>query len=118
MCHAIAIERAVAPSDVDVVANNNVFQKTEMRVAMRGIDHGAGATGIRRIVEMPWSESQRLSARAVQHDRIGVEALHLDARDRPGIGPGPWLDVVAGLDGLYEGAFEQNLRQSGFGRHP
>ena len=64
---------------------------------------------------MAGPERERLSARAGSTIALGVEPLHLDARDRPGVGPGPRLDVAAGRDGLGEGAFEQDLREQRLG---
>ena len=58
-----------------------------MRIAVRGIDGDAALAGIGRALDMARTESERLAAAAREHDGAGVEPLHLDARDRPGVGP-------------------------------
>src|SRR5262252_2630823 len=47
-----------------------------------------------------------------------MKARHLDARDRPGVGPGPRLDVAATGDARREGALQQDLREQRLGMDP
>ncbi len=58
-----------------------------MRIAVRRVDGDAALAGIGRPFEMAGTESQRLAAASGQHDRAGVDPLHLDACDRPGVRP-------------------------------
>ena len=58
-----------------------------MRIAMRGIDGDAALAGIGRALDMTGTEGERLAAAASQHDGAGIDPLHLDPRDRPGVGP-------------------------------
>ena len=58
-----------------------------MRIAMRGIDGDAALAGIGRAFDMAGTEGERLAAAAREHDGAGVDPLHLDARDRPGVRP-------------------------------
>src|SRR5262249_30565267 len=79
---------AVLPRHPDFVADHDVGQEREMRVAMRRVDRRAGLAGARRALDMTGTERQRLSAAAVQDDRRLAEARDFDARLRPRIGPG------------------------------
>ena len=63
------------------------LQKAEMRIAVCGVDRDAALAGIGRQFDMARTESQRLAAAAGEHDGAGMEPLHFDARDRPGIRP-------------------------------
>ena len=112
---AIAKDLAVAPRHVDLVADPDVLQETEMRIAMRGIDRDAALAGIGGEFDMAGTEGQRLAAGARQHDGAGADPLHLDPRHRPGVGPRPRLGVAPGRDGLGERAIQQHLRQQRLG---
>src|ERR1700691_2851181 len=78
---------AVVSRDIDLVANDNIAQKTEMRIAVRGIDRRSPLTGIGCQFDMARTEGQRLPAASGKHDGAGAKPLDLDARDRPGIRP-------------------------------
>ena len=65
----------------------HVAEECEVRVAVRRIDRGARLAGVRRALELAGAEGERLPARAREHDRALAEPRHLDARDRPGVGP-------------------------------
>jgi hypothetical protein len=106
---------AVAPRHRDVVAGFHVAQEAEMGVAVRGIDCDAALASIRRLLHMPGTEGERLTAAAREHDGAGVQALDLDPRHRPGVRPGPRLDDPAGRDRLVERALEQHLRDQRLG---
>ena len=58
-----------------------------MRIAVRGIDGDAALAGIGRPLDMARTEGERLAAAACEHDGAGMEPLHFDARDRPGVRP-------------------------------
>jgi len=106
------------PRHPDFVADHDVGQEREMRVAMRRVDRRAGLAGARRALDMTGTERQRLSAAAVQDDRRLAEARDFDPRLRPRIGPGLWLDRLAGRQGLRKRALEQDLREHGLGVDP
>ncbi len=78
---------AVASRDIDFIADGDILQKTEMRIAVRGIDRHAALAGIGGELDVARPEGKRLAAASGQHDGAGVEPFHLDARDRPGIRP-------------------------------
>src|SRR5260370_11011158 len=59
----VAKRLAVASRDIDLVADPNVAQKTEMGIAVRGIDRHAAFAGIGRQLEMARAEGERLAAR-------------------------------------------------------
>ena len=86
-----------------------------MRIAMRGIDGDAALAGVGRPLDMARAEGERLAAAAREHDGAGVDPLHLDARDRPGVGPRPRLCLAPGGDGLVKGALQQHLREQRLG---
>ena len=106
---------AVASRDVDFIANGDIAKKMEMGIAVRGIDRGAALAGIGSQFDMTRTEGKRLAAAPCKNDGAGLDPLHLDPRNRPGIGPRPWLRVAAGGDGLAEGALQQRLRNQRLG---
>ena len=108
----------IAPGDADLVADRDVTEEGEMGVAVAGIDCRAGLAGGRRARDMTGTESQRLAARPREHDGAAAETRDEDARHRPGIGPGPRLDVLAGRERSGEGALEQDLREQRLGVDP
>jgi len=81
---AIVEGPAVAPGDLDVVADPDVAQEAEMRIAMRRVDGDAGLAGLGAAFEMARAERERLAAGAGQRDGGDAEALHGDARYRDG----------------------------------
>ena len=58
-----------------------------MRIAVRRIDGDAALAGIGRAFDMARTEGERLAAAACEHDGAGMDPLHLDAGDRPGVRP-------------------------------
>ena len=60
---------AVAPRDRDLVADRDVAEESEMGVAVGGVDRGAALAGLRRALDLPGPEGERLPARAGEHDR-------------------------------------------------
>jgi hypothetical protein len=108
---AIAKVLAVAARDLDLVANGNIAQESEMRVAMGGIDGDAARAGLGGLLDVAGPEGERLAARACQHDGARADPFHLDPRDRPGVRPGPWLGRLAGRNALLERALQQHLRK-------
>ena len=90
-----------------------------MRVAVGGIDRGAAARRLAACAR-PGRARRRAPARSRRRARsrsCRAAALR-HPRDRPGVGPGPRLDVLAGRERLREGALEQDLRQQRLGVDP
>src|SRR5262249_58425271 len=86
---------AVATGDADLVILSHLAQEREVRVAMGRVDGCAGLARRRRALDLAGTEGECLAARSGEHDLAAMEPRHLDARDRPSVGPWPRLDVVA-----------------------
>src|ERR1700744_3137120 len=99
---------AVPASHIDRVAHDEVFQETEVRIAMRGVDGDTAFAGVGRELDVARTERQRLAAASGKNDSLCMQPLDLDARDRPGVRPRPRLDVVARDDGLRERLSQQD----------
>src|ERR1700748_2785363 len=80
---------AVTAGDIDLVADGDVAQETEMCIAMRCVDGHAAFAGIGSQFDVTRTEGERLSAATFECDGAGMNPLHLDASDRPGIRPAP-----------------------------
>ena len=78
---------AVVTRDADLVADLHVAEKGKAGVAVRRVDGCAGLACLGRALDMAGAEGERLSARAGERDPACVQARHLDARDRPSVGP-------------------------------
>ena len=89
-----------------------------MRVAVGGEDRRSGLARLRRALDMAGAEGEGLPAAAVEDDRALAQSRRLDARDRPGVGPGPGLRGAAGRERLRKGALEQDLRENRLGLDP
>src|SRR5256885_138559 len=91
-------------------------QDGDRMVTTRSTDVTGQAMQNAKIVSyMDAPEGQRLAAAAGKHDGAGVQSFHVNARHRPGVGPRPWLDLVAGCERLGEGAVQQHLRKQRLG---
>src|SRR6185437_7551584 len=88
---AIAESLAVTASNIDLIADGDIAQATEMRIAVGSVDDHTALTGIGRQFDMTRTEGESLSATAFEHDGAGMDALHLDTGDRPGTRPTPWF---------------------------
>src|SRR6185436_12059080 len=82
---AVAEFVAIASGDVDLVADGDILEESEVRIAMRRIDGDAGLSCIGCALDMSRTEGERLAAAACQHDGAGMDPLDLDPRDRPGV---------------------------------
>src|SRR5690242_6311163 len=89
--HAEAEFLAVTAGDADLGADPHVAEKRKAGVAMRRVDGGARLARLGRALDMAGAERERLAARAGERDLAAMQARHLDAGDRPGVGPGPRL---------------------------
>src|SRR3954453_3627786 len=105
---------AITACDIDQVTNGDIPKEAEMSVAVRCIYGNTPLARVSRLADMAGTKSERLAARAFQHDRAGADPPHLDPRDRPGIGPGPWPDHFAGRNAPVERALQQHLREPRF----
>src|SRR5258705_13424330 len=85
--HPIAERPSVVSCDVDLVADDDVLQEGEMRIAMRRIDGHAAFARVGRPLDMTRAEGERLAATAREHDGAGMDPLYLNAGDRPCIRP-------------------------------
>ena len=72
--HLITERPAVVSRDVDLVADHDLLQEGEMRIAVRGIDGDAALAGFRRAFDMTRAEGERLAAAACERDGAGVAA--------------------------------------------
>src|ERR1700748_95793 len=97
---------AVAARDIDLVADGDVAQEAEMCIAVGGVDGHAAFAGIGGQFDMARSEGESLPAAAFERDGAGMDPLHIDAGDRPGIRPAPGLCHMAGRNSFVEGALE------------
>src|SRR3954451_16341184 len=85
--HLITERPAVVSCNGDLVADHDVLQEGEMRIAVRRVDGEATLAGIRCPFDMTWTEAERLPAAACEHDGARMEPLHFDAGDRPCVRP-------------------------------
>ena len=86
-----------------------------MGVAMSCVNRDPAFAGLRGALDVAGTESERLAARAREHDGADADPLHRDARLRPGIRPGPRLDGAAGGEAFGKGALQQHLREHRLG---
>src|SRR2546426_8243115 len=95
---AIADRATIARLQNDFVADFEVAQHGELRVAMRG-DH-AVADRLRSSgsVDMPGTERHRASTRARKHNVALALAAKFNLRDRPGVGPSPRLHALFAVE--------------------
>src|SRR5438093_36599 len=114
---AIADRVAVASLQHDWIADLDVAQHGELRVAMRG-DH-AVAGGVRRCtaVHVARAECHRASARAGQDDVALALMRKLDPGHGPRVGPSPRLHVPFAVDRSRPRPLEEVLRELRLRQH-
>jgi hypothetical protein len=113
--HPVLEVLAIASRQLDRVPDADVLQEGEMRVAVRRIDRDAAFARVGCALDMPRTEGERLAAAAGERNRAGMEPLHLDAGDRPGVGPRPRLSFASGGDARLKGVLQQDLCEHGLG---
>src|SRR5437764_953166 len=111
---AIADRAAVASLQDDRIADFDIAQHGELRIAMRGDHAVSDCIRRRRSVDVTRAECHRASARARQHDEALVLARKLDACNRPGVGPSPRLHALFAVERSRPRSLEQYLRNPRF----
>ena len=102
----------------DLVADRDLAEEGEVGIAVAGIDRGAGLARGRRALHMPGPKASACPLAPASTMALRPQARDRDVRHRPGVGPGPRLDVMAGRQGRGECAFEQNLRDHALDVYP
>src|SRR5258708_35331810 len=87
--NTVARRIALCDLDVDLLAEGERAQESEVRVAVRD-DHGVSAHARRRgAAHVRGAESQRAIARGIEDIELDAASRHGEARDGPHVGPRP-----------------------------